>query len=98
MPEVVTIVDAIVDPAREADLLDGYRQMNAQPKPDALLRSELLRGQEGAWRIQTTWRDMDALVAARKSGLRPAALELIERIGAEHTHAWYTMEQSYLTE
>jgi len=92
---VVTAVDAVVDPAREADLLDGYRQLNATAKPDGLLRSELLRGRDGAWRIQTTWRDMDAILAVRKAGMPHAAQELLERVGATHSHSVFTVEQSY---
>jgi len=93
--EIVTAIDATVDPEREQELLDGYRQMNEAPKPDGLLRSELLRGQGGLWRIQTTWRDRDALMAVRNSGARPAALELLDRVGAEHSHGVFTVEERY---
>jgi hypothetical protein len=92
--EVVTAVDATVDPEREQDLLDGYRQMISAPKPDGLVRSELLRGQGGRWRIQTTWRNREALVALRTSGHPPAALELLDRVGAEHSHGVFTVEES----
>ena len=92
---IVTVVDATVDPAREAELLEGYRQMNEDVKPDGWMRSELLRGQDGAWRIQTTWRDREAVIALRQSGVRPAALDLLERVGAEHSHGVYTVELSY---
>ncbi|MEA2715854.1 MAG: hypothetical protein QOI99_171 [Actinomycetota bacterium] len=93
--EVVTAVDATVDPEREQDLLDGYRQMISAPKPDGLVRSELLRGQGGRWRIQTTWRNREALVALRTSGHPPAALELLDRVGAEHSHGVFTVEESF---
>jgi hypothetical protein len=91
---VVTAIDITVDPAREADLLDGYRQMVAGPRPEGLVSSELLRGQEGAWRIQTTWRDLDTLRAARTSGARPAAADLLDRIGIDHTHTWFVVEDA----
>ncbi len=92
---IVTVVDARLDPAREAELLDGYRQMNEGVKPDGWLRSELLRGQDGAWRIQTLWRDLDSLIALRQSGVRPAALDLLERVGAEHSHGVFTVELGF---
>ena len=92
---VVTSVDARVDPAREEDLLDGSRLMNAAEKPAGLLRSELLRGHDGHWRIQTTWRDIEALRAVRSSGGRPAALDLLDSIGAEHSHAVFTVEELF---
>jgi hypothetical protein len=94
---VVTAIDATVDPSREAELLDGFRLLNEGDRPAGLLRSELLRGRDGAWRIQTTWQDMDALMAVRNSGKPPAALELLDRVGAKHSHAAFTVEQSYET-
>ena len=51
---VVTAIDAKVDPGHEWDLLEGFRQLNAGPRPDGTMRSELLRGHEGAWCIQST--------------------------------------------
>lgn len=92
---VVTVVDANLDPARVADLISGFREMIAGPTPDGLLHSELLRGQAGAWRIQTTWRDMDALLAVRRAGGGPAAVELLDRLGAEHTHTWFVVEATF---
>jgi hypothetical protein len=92
---VVTVVDAIVDPEREKELLDGFRELTQSYKPDGLLYSQLLRGQGGAWRIQTTWRDRDALLAVRTAGNPPAALELLDRLGVEHSHAVFTIEQSH---
>ena len=92
--QVVTVADAFVATDCEAELVDGYDRMVQGYQPDGLLRSELLRGQEGAWRIQTTWQDMEALMAVRKSGTPPAALELLNSIGAQHSHAWFTVERS----
>jgi hypothetical protein len=37
---------------------------------------------------------MEALMAVRKSGTPPAALELLNSIGAQHSHAWFTVERS----
>jgi heme-degrading monooxygenase HmoA len=91
---VVTTVDTRIEPEREQDLIEGFRQMTAGPKPEGFIRSELLRGQDGAWRIQTTWRDRDALLALRATGEPPAALALIERLGADHSHTVHTVEHS----
>ena len=55
---VITTIDTTIQPEREQELLDGFRQLNDGPKPDGLVRSELLRGQGGAWRLQTTWRGL----------------------------------------
>jgi hypothetical protein len=89
---LVTTIDAKVQPEREQELLSGFRRINVRDKPAVLVRSELLRGQDGAWRIQTTRRDMDALMALRNSGEPPAALSYS---GAEHSHAVFKVEQSY---
>jgi hypothetical protein len=97
-PPVVTSIDAQVPPDREQELLDGYRELQSGKPPDGLLRSELLRGQDGAWRIQTTWRDRDALMALRKGGTPPAALALLDRLEARHSHAVFTVEQTHVGE
>lgn len=89
---VVTVVDAVVPPEREAEFLAGFRRMTQETQPDALLRSELLRGQNGLWRIQTTWLNIEALQAVRQAGKPPAALELLTSVGAQPSHAWFTVE------
>lgn len=92
---LVTTVDTQISPDREQELLDGFRELNEQDRPEGLLRSELLRGQDGTWRIQTTWRDREAVLALRRSGKPPAAMALLDRLGAVHTHAVFTVEQSH---
>jgi len=94
MTPVVTSVDAVVSPDREAELIAGYAAL-ASSRPEGLVRSELLRGPDNRWRIQTTWRDMEALMAMRNSGEPPAAPALFESVGAEHSHAWFTVEASH---
>jgi quinol monooxygenase YgiN len=93
---VVTVVDATIDPAREADLLEGFRALVAAEKSDAIVRSELLRGQDGAWRIQTTWRDMAALKAVREAGKPHMMQLLLESLGAVHSQAFFFVAESYL--
>jgi len=92
---VVTTVDFTIDADLEVDLLDGYAELNRGPTPDGLVRSELLRSFDGSWRIQTTWRDRDALMALRRSGQPPAALTLLERLEVEHSHSVFTVELSF---
>lgn len=92
---VVTSVELTLPADREQDLLDGFREMTHGPTPAGLVRSQLLRSVDGAWRIQTTWQNRDALIAQRQSGEPPAALALLERLGAEHSHSVYTIEQSF---
>ncbi len=91
---VVTVVDASIDPDRVADLLAGFEALVAGPTPDALVSSQLLRGADGTWRIETVWRDLDSLKALRSSGEAPSALALLDRLGAEHTHGFFTVERS----
>jgi len=94
---VVTSIDVRLPTSREEELLDGFRKLNEGEKPDGLLRSELLRGQDGAWRIQTTWRDRETVIALRRNGEPPAALALLDRLGVEHSHAVFTVEQTYVS-
>ncbi|MFI7483365.1 antibiotic biosynthesis monooxygenase [Kocuria sp. M1R5S2] len=80
---VLTEVSARVSPERETELLNGYRALAAQPYPDGLLRSELLRAGDGRWRVQTLWRDQAALDAMRARPEPPAAPRLFRSVGAE---------------
>ena len=80
---VLTEVSATVDPVRENDLLAGFRALLESAVPDGLLRTELLRGPGGQWRIQTLWRDPAALEAMRAAAEPPAALTLFRSVGAE---------------
>ena len=93
--QVMTAVTAIVAPEKESELTDGFRDLTAGPTPDGLVRSELLRGQQGVWRIQSVWRDREALEAMRSSSDRPSALALFDRVGAEHSHEVFSVEHAY---
>jgi hypothetical protein len=84
--QILTSVSAQVDPNRDGELVEGFRALVGGALPDGLVRAELLRGQDGTWRIQSLWRDRAALMAAREAGQRPAALVLFDRVGAEHAH------------
>ncbi len=92
---VVTMVDAVVSGEREQEFLAGFRDLNAGPRPDGLLRSDLLRGREGAWRITTLWEGPERSDAVRESGEPPAALALLDRLGAQHSHTVFALEQTY---
>jgi hypothetical protein len=81
--EILTDVSAAVSADREGDLLRGYRELLAQPVPEGLVRTELLRGRDGRWRIQTLWRDRAALDAMRSGPGLPAAPLLFHRVGAD---------------
>jgi quinol monooxygenase YgiN len=84
MPQhVLTEVTARVDPTREDDLMAGFRELLRSAVPDGLLRTELLHGPEGHWRIQTLWRDRAALDAMRAGSQPPAAPALFRSVGAD---------------
>jgi hypothetical protein len=81
--KVMTEVRAVVDVEQESALVDGFRRLLAEPKPDGLERTELLRDRDGVWRIQTLWRDQQALDTMRAAPEPPAAPVLFRRLGAE---------------
>jgi hypothetical protein len=96
--EILTTVTATVDADREAELTMGFRNLMELPMPDGLLRTELLRGRNQTWRIETLWRDQAALEAVRNSLEPPAALGLFQRVGAEHSHNVFFLEYAYHAE
>ena len=80
--QVLTEVRATVDPARQGDLVAGFEALLAAPPPEGLLRAELLH-LAADWRIQTLWRDRDALMAMRAGTAEPAAPQLFRSVGAD---------------
>ncbi len=93
---VLTEVTATVAVERHQELVDGFRRLLSQEKPDGLMRTELLRGPDGQWRIQTLWRDRAALHAMRSQPEPPAAPELFRQVGARPTLAVFDVAYSYL--
>lgn len=79
---VLTEVTATVDASRVTDLVDAFEVLLQKPTPDGLLRTELVESADGQWRIQTLWRDREALDAMRSQG-EPAAPALFRSVGSE---------------
>ena len=92
-PRVLTCVTLVVPEDRDDEVVPAYRAVAGGPRPDGLLRSELLRGQGGRWLVQTLWRDREAILAARAAGAKPAALLLAAQVGAEHSHEVLVVEE-----
>ena len=82
---VLTEVAANVPIDRAAEVLAEFRVLLEKPLPDGLLRTQLLEGAEGAWRIQSLWRERAALEAMRSRPEPPAAPTLFRNLGAEPT-------------
>lgn len=82
--QILTEVSARVADAA-GGVVDEFMRLLEAPLPDGLLRTELLHGDDGEWRIQSLWRDQYALDAMRSSPEPPAAPALFKRLGAEPT-------------
>jgi hypothetical protein len=93
---ILTEVTATVDTNREPELVAGFRELLNSPLPDGLLRSELLHGQEGQWRIQTLWHDREALDALLAGPEPPPAGRLFRNIGAEPSLQVFEIEADHL--
>lgn len=85
MGNVLTEVVAVVPDDRAAEVVPAFRALLDQPLPDGLLRTELLQGSDGVWRIQSLWRDQAALDAMRAGAEPPAAPTLFRSLGATPT-------------
>jgi hypothetical protein len=95
--QILTEVSATVDATRETQLVEAFREITAGGIPDGLVRTELLRGQDGQWRVQTLWRDRAALEAMRARPEPPAALRLFRSVGAETSLRVYEIENRHVT-
>jgi hypothetical protein len=81
--EVVTEVIANVSGEHADDVPGAFAELLQQPLPEGLLRTELLCGRDGEWRIQSLWRDQAALATMRAGTEPPAAPTLFRRLGAD---------------
>lgn len=91
---MLAAVTTTIPPERESEFLAAFRDLASSGKPEGMLRSELLRAADGRWVIQSLWQDRDAMAAARQDGKKPAALALLDSLGAVHTHELFTVEHS----
>lgn len=94
--QILTEVSATVDADREQDLVNGYHKITAGNIPEGLVRTELLHGQDRQWRVQTVWRDREALEAMRANPEPPAALKLFKSVGADPVVRLYEVEERYV--
>jgi Antibiotic biosynthesis monooxygenase len=81
--EIMTEVSAVVAGERAGEVLAAFAELAQRPLPEGLLRTELLEGGDGRWKIQSLWRDRAALDAMRAGSEPPAAPALFRRLGAE---------------
>ncbi len=81
--EIMTEVTAVVFGKGADEVAVAFAELAGQPLPDGLLRTELLAGRDGEWKIQSLWRDEAALDAMRAGTEPPAAPALFRRLGAE---------------
>jgi hypothetical protein len=81
----------------EADLVAAYHRLIAQPLPDGLLQTELLRGPDGRWRIQTLWQDRSFLNAMRERHAGHAPYSLLRELHAEADYAVFEVVDEWIT-
>ena len=81
---IITALEALVPEERAAALEAAYEELGRRALPDGLVRSHLVRSvnSPGLWRLETTWRDRQALEAMRGQGT-PAGLILFRSVGVE---------------
>ena len=84
MQMVLTVLEAHVPQAREAELQAAYRAAAHDSLPPGLVRSALLRAASDPtlWRIETLWESREALEAMRGSGT-PRGVQIFRAAGAE---------------
>src|SRR6186713_53727 len=86
-----TIVEGVVEAAREGDLRSAWTEETTRQLPPGLIESSLLRSEHGTWRIVTVWDSKDAVMAMRALE-KPAALLMFEAAGSEPSVSMWTVE------
>ena len=87
----VTIVEGVVEAAREGDLRSAWGDKTAD-LPAGFIESSLLRAEDGTWRIVTVWESKEAVMTMRGSGEPPAALFMFEQAGSRPSVSMWTVE------
>ena len=88
----VTIVEGVVEAAREDELRSAWKDATAAVLPTGFIESSLLRTDDGTWRIVTVWESKEAVMAMRASGEPPAAPLMFERAGSTPSISMWTVE------
>jgi hypothetical protein len=86
MSRVLTILEAHVPQARQAELQSAYRSAADEAFPPGLVRSALLQAttDRTLWRIETLWESREVLNAMRGTGT-PRGVLIFRAAGAEPT-------------
>ncbi|MFJ1702766.1 antibiotic biosynthesis monooxygenase [Kitasatospora sp. NPDC088346] len=92
--QVLSEVSGRIAEDREAGFVTAYRALVAGELPDGLLRTELLRGPDRHWRVQSLWRDLAALEAVRADPKMAAAPRLFREAGSEPDLAVFALMTS----
>ena len=71
--EIMTEVSATA-PGGAGDVLAAFAELTRRPLPDGLVRTELLAGRDGDWKIQSLCRDQAAPDAMRAGPERAVSL------------------------
>jgi len=92
---IMTEVSAVVASDRADDVAVAFAAVLRRPLPDGLIRTALLAGRDGEWKVQTLWRDQAALDAMRAGPEPPAAPAMFRQLGAEPVLRIYYIRGQY---
>lgn len=81
---IITVLEASVAQDRAPELVAAYRDGITNLEP-GIVQTWLVQSvaDPGVWRIQTAWRDREALQAMRTSGQTPKGVLFFRAVGAE---------------
>ncbi len=84
---VITVLEAMVEPARVADLEQAYRDAMAA-LPSEIVETFLVSNpyESGTYQIITVWESREALLALRASGVKPIGTIIFQAAGATPKH------------
>lgn len=84
---VITVIEAVVEPGRVADLEQAYRDAMAA-LPSEIVETFLVRNPYASdtYQIITVWESREALLALRASGVTPSGTVIFQAAGATPKH------------
>ncbi len=93
---IITEVQGPVSQLQAKEFEEPFSAARMEPLPDGFISSTLLQNmkEKDIYKIQTLWKNMEALDKMRSTTQTPKAIELFQKVGAEPKVEIYEVSDS----